>query len=117
MRANAKVLLNPVSAKVVVKASNEVASGVRDLHLALGLADERDFLEARRWSAAAADVRDDMVGASKVGLQAAGRFSTETLESARMTTGRLAEKLANRRQNAEKAASAAAKSDADEEQS
>lgn len=117
MRANAKVLLNPVSAKVVVKASNEVASGVRDLHLTLGLADERDFLEARRWSAAAADVRDDMVGASKVGLQAAGRFSAETLESARMTTGRLAEKLANRRRNAEKAASAAAQSDADEEQS
>lgn len=116
-RANAKVLLNPVSAKVVVEASNQVASGVRDLHLTLGLADERDFLEARRWSAAAADVRDDMVGASKAGLQAAGRFGTETLESARMTTGRLAEKLANRRRNAEKAASAAAQSDADEEQS
>lgn len=97
-RANSKVLLNPVSAKVVVNASNEVASGVRDLHLTLGLADERDFVEARRWSAAAADVRDGVVGAGKDGLQTAGRFGTETLESARLSTGRFAEKIANRLQ-------------------
>ncbi len=97
-RANAKVLLNPVSAKVVVNASNEVAAGVRDLHLTLGLADERDFLEARRWSAAAADVRDGVVGAGKDGLQTVGRFSNDTLENARMSTGRLAGKIANRLQ-------------------
>lgn len=116
-RANAKVLLNPVSAKVVVNASNEVASGVRDLHLTLGLADERDFVEARRWSAAAADVRDDMVGASKDGLQAAGRFSTETLENARQSTGRLAEKLANRLQRTGDSSSTDTQSHLDEEQS
>ncbi|MGN6125763.1 MAG: hypothetical protein ACTHON_04295 [Humibacter sp.] len=116
-RANAKVLLNPVSTKVVVKASNEVASGVRDLHLTLGLADERDFVEARRWSAAAADVRDDMVGASKDGLQAAGRFSTETLENARQSTGRLAERLANRLQRTGDSSSADTRSHLEEEQS
>ncbi|WP_349426564.1 hypothetical protein [Microbacterium sp. LWS13-1.2] len=97
-RANTKVLLNPVSSKVVVNASNEVAAGVRDLHLTLGLADERDFLEARRWSAAAADVRDGVVGAGKDGLQTVGRFGNDTLENARMSTGRLAGKIANRLQ-------------------
>lgn len=97
-RANAKVLLNPLSAKVVVNASNEVATGVRDLHMTLGLADERDFLEARRWSAAAADVRDGVVGAGKDGLQTVGRFGNDTLENARMSTGRLAGKIANRLQ-------------------
>ena len=96
--ANAKVLLNPGSARVVVKASNEVASGVADLHLTLGLADERESLEARRWSAAAAEMRDDVVGASKQGLNAVGRFGGDTLESARMSTGRLASKVANRLQ-------------------
>lgn len=116
-RANAKVLLNPLSAKVVVTASNTVASGVGDLHATLGLADERDFVEARRWSAAAADVRDDMVGASKDGLQAAGRFSTETLENARMSTGRLAEKLANRLQRTGDASSSDTPSRVEEEQS
>lgn len=97
-RANAKVLLNPVSARVVVHASNHVASGVGDLHATLGVADERAALEARRWSAAAADVRDDVVGAGRDGLQAAGRFGTETLENARMSTGRFAGKIANRLQ-------------------
>lgn len=53
--ANAKVLLNPRSSKVVVRASNEVAQGVGDLHEALGVADERSALEVRRWSAAAAE--------------------------------------------------------------
>ena len=97
-RANAKVLLNPGSARVVVKASNEVASGVADLHLTLGLADEREFLEARRWSAAAAEMRDGVVGAGREGLQAVGRFGGETLENARMSTGRFAGRVANRLQ-------------------
>ncbi|WP_214466440.1 hypothetical protein [Microbacterium flavescens] len=97
-RANAKVLLNPLSAKVVVQASNQVASGVGDLHATLGVADERAALEARRWSAAAVDVRDDVVGASKDGLHAAGRFGTETFETARMSTGRLAGRIAERLQ-------------------
>ena len=96
--ANAKVLLNPGSARVVVKASNDVASGVADLHLTLGLADERELLEARRWSAAAAEMRDDVVGASKQGLNAVGRFGGDTLESARTSTGRLASRVANRLQ-------------------
>ncbi|WP_413353903.1 hypothetical protein [Microbacterium sp. 1P06AB] len=97
-RANAKVLLNPGPARVVVKASNDIASGVADLHLTLGLADDRESLEARRWTAAAAEMRDGVVGASKQGLNAVGRFGGDTLESARMSTGRLANKVANRLQ-------------------
>ncbi|WP_347978197.1 hypothetical protein [Microbacterium sp. ProA8] len=97
-RANSKVLLNPMSAKVVVHASNEVAVDVSALHATLGVADERAALEARRWSAAAADVRDGVVGAGKDGLQTVGRFGGDTLENARMSTGRLAGKIANRLQ-------------------
>lgn len=97
-RANAKVLLNPGSARHVVKARNEVASEVADLHVTLGLADEREFLEARRWSSAAVDVRDGVVGASKDGLQAVGRFGSDSLENARMSTGRFAERVATRLQ-------------------
>lgn len=99
-RANTKVLLNPGSARVVVKASNEVASDIAGLLLTLGLADEREFLEARRWSAAAADVRDDVVGASVNGLHSVGRFGSDTLENARSSTGRFAERVANRLQRA-----------------
>ncbi len=97
-RANAKVLLNPGSARVVVTASNDVASDVTDLHLTLGLSDGRETLEARRWSAAAADVRDGVVGAGRDGLQTVGRFGSDSLENARMSTGRLAGRIANRLQ-------------------
>lgn len=97
-RANAKVLLNPMSSRVVVTASNEVAAGVGELHATLGVAQQREAVEARRWSTAAADVRDDVLGASKDGIQAAGRFGSETLENARMSSGRFAEKLAHRLQ-------------------
>lgn len=97
-RANAKVLLNPMSAKVVVRASNDVAAGVGDLHATLGVADERAALEARRWSDAAADVRDDVVDASKEGLHTVGRFGSQAIENARMSTGKLAEKIAVRLQ-------------------
>ena len=97
-RANAKVLTNPFSAKVVVNASNEVATRIHDFHFTLGLADEREFLESRRWSSAAIDARDGVVGASKDGLQTVGRFGSETLETTRQSTGRLAEKIAHRLQ-------------------
>lgn len=100
-RANSKVLTNPMSARVVVHASNDVASGVHDLHAALGVIDDRQSLEARRWSSAAADVRDDVVGAGKGGLQAAGRFGSGAIDNARMSTGRLAGKLASRLQRAD----------------
>lgn len=71
-RANAKVLTNPMSARAVVHASNDVASGVQDLHATLGVIDERQALEARRWSAAAADARDDVVDAGKGAATAVG---------------------------------------------
>jgi hypothetical protein len=104
-RANAKVLTNPMSARAVVYASNDVASGVYELHSTLGVNDERQALEARRWSAAAAEARDDVVDAGKGGLQAAGRFGSGALENARMSTGRLAGRLASRLQRTEGAAS------------
>ncbi len=97
-QANAKVLMNPVSARVVVHASNDVASGVGKLHATLGISEERNALEARRWSAAAAEVRDDMIGAGVDSLQAVGRFGANTVENARLSTGRLAEKIASRLQ-------------------
>lgn len=100
-RANAKVLLNPISSREVVKASNDVGSRVSELHLTLGFVDERALLEARRWSTAATEVRDDVLEAGKDGLETAGRVGANALESARMSTGRLAGKIANRLQRVE----------------
>ncbi|MDJ1113400.1 hypothetical protein [Microbacterium dauci] len=97
-RANAKVLLNPIASREVVKASNDVGSRVSELHLTLGFVDERALLEARRWSQAATEVRDDVLEAGKDGLETAGRVGANALETARISTGRLAGKIANRLQ-------------------
>lgn len=107
-RANAKVLLNPKSTKVVVGARNAVAAHVTDLHAALGLGNEQTALEARRWSAAVADVRDDVLDAGKGGLETLGRLGGDTIENARQSTGRLAERIAHRLQRSGDAAEAPA---------
>lgn len=100
-RANAKVLLNPMSAKAVVNARNHVADGVGEFYMALGVADDQTLIEARRWSAAAADVRDGVIGAGAGGAQAVGRFGSNVIENARTSSGRLAGRLAERLQRDE----------------
>lgn len=100
-RANAKVLLNPMSAKAVVNARNQVAGGLGEFYMALGVAEDQTSVEARRWAAAAADVRDGVIGAGVDGAQTVGRFGSNVIENARTSTGRLAGRLAERLQRDE----------------
>ncbi len=95
-RANAKVLTNPLTSRVVVQARNEVELNVAGLREALGIADELRLLEARRWSEAAAETRDDVFGAGVAGLQTAGRIGSEAFVNARTSTGRLTGKITGR---------------------
>ena len=97
-RANAKVLLHPMSSRVVVQASNSVAVGVDDFHGSIGIATDRAAIEGRRWTEAAEEARDDVLEAGADGLQAVGRFGNEALENARMSAGRFAGRLAERLQ-------------------
>jgi len=99
-RANAKVLTNPLSARSVVHASNDLAAGVEEFRASLGVPGDRDALEARRWLAAATEARDDVIGAGRDGLQAAARVGNEAMEHARQSTGRLVDRLASRFQRA-----------------
>lgn len=57
-KANTKVLLNPISAGTVVRSSNHVAGSVVDFRALLGIDEERQTLQARRWAEAAGEVRD-----------------------------------------------------------
>lgn len=104
-RANTKVLLNPFSAGAVVRARNDIAEGVNEFHIRLGLAEDTSLVEARSWVAAAVDVRDDVIEAGTDGAQAVGRFGEDVLENARSTAGRVAEKLAKRLQREDDAPS------------
>lgn len=97
-RANTKVLLSPLAARDVVRATNEVAGDITAFHTPLGLGEGREDLEARRWGAAAVEARDDVLEAGKGGIEAVGRIGGEALENARMSAGRFAGRLADRLQ-------------------
>nr|WP_237686501.1 hypothetical protein [Arthrobacter jiangjiafuii] len=105
--ANAKVLLNPASARAVVKSSNEAATGLAEFQGLLGIDAGREALEARRWLEAAEDVKDRVMEAGTDGVDlvkrlgtdgvdAAKRLRTETAEKAKSVSGKVASRLAER---------------------
>lgn len=58
--ANAKVLLHPASAKTVVRSSNRVVDDVTEFRGLLEIEGDHGSLEGRRWTEAAADMRDGL---------------------------------------------------------
>lgn len=94
--ANAKVLLHPRDSRTVVRASNDVAVAVVDLHGRLGIERDRDALEARRWVDAAADVRDRVLETGAEGVGAAKNLGSDTFDRARTATGKFSGRIAER---------------------
>jgi hypothetical protein len=106
-RANIKVLLHPFDSRVVVHATNFVGSGVSEFHKRLGIAGDREALDARRWMEAAVDMRDKVLDTSvdvkdKVfeagvgGVDAAARLGSHALDRAKAATDKLSSRLAER---------------------
>lgn len=92
--ANAKVLLNPLSAPALVRSSNLVAGEVYEFRGRLGIESESATRESRAWSAAAGDVLVGARDAGAEGVKAARRFSGETLDRAAEASGLLSKKFA-----------------------
>ena len=92
--ANAKVLLHPTVSRAVVDSTNQVASGVVDFNGRLGIEGGRQSLEARRWGAAAGEVRDKVLETGTDGVGAAMDFGSETFGRARSVKDKLAIKIA-----------------------
>ncbi len=84
-KANAKVLLHPSMSPAVVQASETVVTAVEGFAAPLGIASEREALEARLWIEAAGEHFD-----------AVKRGSGETFDRAKSATGKLAGNLAER---------------------
>jgi hypothetical protein len=84
-KANAKVLLHPGKSPAVVQASETLVTAVEGFHTPLGIASEREALEARLWIEAAGEQVD-----------AVKRGSGETFDRAKSATGKLAGVLAER---------------------
>lgn len=87
--ANAKVLLNPFSARKVVHSSNQVAASVVEFQTRLGIESAHDSLQARRWGDAVEDVRDGVIETGAEGVGAAIRFGNEGIDRARVAAGTL----------------------------
>ncbi|NHA70111.1 hypothetical protein [Phycicoccus flavus] len=87
--ANAKVLLHPMSAKVVLRSTGHVATSVVGFLELLGIRNERTAIEARRWADAAGDVRDRALATGAEGVQGARTLSTGARERARAATSGL----------------------------
>lgn len=100
-RANARVLLNPVDSRDVVQASIRVGADVVDFHAGLGIDQEREALEARRWSSAAWDARDRALEAGEGAVCVAKRFGGLGLDKAKSAGGRVSGRFSDRRRSSD----------------
>ena len=94
--ADAKLLLNPMAAPKVLSARNKVHNDVISFQQLLGIDGDQADLEGRRWREAALDARDKVVASGTEGFGSAVQASSNTLESARLATGKAAEGLSKR---------------------
>ncbi|GGR53690.1 hypothetical protein J2S40_001347 [Nocardioides luteus] len=94
--ANAKVLLHPTKAPSLVQSSNHVSGAIVEFQGRLGIEQNRDDLDPRRWTQAVTEVRDKALESGAEKVDAAKRLSTETFDRARSTTGKLSERIADR---------------------
>lgn len=79
--ANAKVLFNPIESPSVVRSRNRVVGSVGDFHGRLGIESGDSSVDARRWTTAVGDTRDDIVEAGSDGVEAALRTGTEVVNA------------------------------------
>lgn len=94
--ANAKVLLHPSDAQVIVVANNQITSTVSDFHDLFGIATDHTEVEARRWTAAAKDARDKAAQTGGDGVDAARRLGMTAAGRAKAATGSVSGQLAHR---------------------
>ncbi|WP_030211515.1 hypothetical protein [Streptomyces bikiniensis] len=94
--ANAKVLLHPAKSPAVVRSSNQVVAGVHDFHGRLGIESGRQSSETRRWTVAAAEVRDKALETGAKGVGAARSLGNETIDRASSVKSKIADGIVER---------------------
>jgi predicted transcriptional regulator len=92
--ANAKVLLNPFDSRAVVGSSNRAATGVVQFNGLLGVAGERESLEARRWLTAVGDTWGSARDQGAEGVDTARRMGAAAFGRGRAAADGLSLKLA-----------------------
>lgn len=95
-RANAKVLLHPSTSPEIVRAAEHTADAVDDFHGLIGIESGREAVGARRWGAAASEVREKALSSGVERVEAAKRFGVETRNKAKAATDRVSNRIAER---------------------
>ncbi|ROR72369.1 hypothetical protein [Bogoriella caseilytica] len=86
--ANAKVLLQPGNARSILKSGHHVCDAVIEFEDRLGIEEQRQSIEARRWAEAATEARDKAVTAGVDGLGAVRRRGVQTFGKAKVGLNR-----------------------------
>jgi hypothetical protein len=94
--ANKEVLWHPIKTRPVVKSTNQVAVDVGTFHGVLGIDAGHQSLEAKRWTEAAEEARDQVLATGVAGAGAAARIGNDTLSRARAAVNAVATEVANR---------------------
>jgi len=81
-KANSKVLFNPLKSPATVRSSKRVSEDVHEFRGRLGLDSDQEDCEAKRWSQAATETRDQVVSATVEGVNAAYHLGAETVDHA-----------------------------------
>lgn len=95
-RANTKVLLQPIPARAVVRACNQVGAAVGQFHHRVGIEQGHAGQDAKRWLEALGEFRDKAIDDGAEGFESARAFGSSALERARLATGRVAAEIAER---------------------
>ncbi len=94
--ANAKVLLNPIQSPAIVRSRGLVAGAVTEFHGRLGIESGGQSVEARAWTAAAAEFRYKVLETGEEAVDASWRLGNETFGRAKSVTGKLSSGIAGR---------------------
>lgn len=103
--ANDKVLLNPFESPALVAVSNEVSGSIVDFHALLGIENDLDEQEVRRWKSAATEAKAMALEKGAVRLTAARQTSSETVGKVKSATGKASGRISDqvrRRRRAER---------------
>jgi hypothetical protein len=93
---NEKVLLHPFAPRAVVRSTNHVAVDIGTFHGVLGIDGGHQSLEAKRWTEAAEEARDQVIKTGVAGADIAARVGSDALDRARSIVNVVATEVANR---------------------
>jgi hypothetical protein len=91
--ANKKVILHPIASREIVESSNQVAAGVVEFRGRLGIEGDRESLQAKKWSTAVVEMKDQALKVGAEGVVVAKGLGDDALDRTRDVRSRVGTNL------------------------